>query len=381
MGCDEAAEFVSALCDGETIPPWAAEHVGACANCQQKLQDYLAIGVELRREASIAIAEKMEPPAWHGRRQAITAFWQKGWEAMRIPRFAFALLVTGIVVLGSTLAIQKVGARSTGNVAFLKLDFGSGQTVSCALAVGNPALSSCTGVAGIDKRAFSYKIDILDRDQNRIEIGVRSKIYPPNAEATVNAPGAAASVAEVNLQPQQQVWFEPGETEKIATDEGTTITVTGEWLDHAPTFIAWNGNSDLDPAADELRIVSPLLLRDDKVAGDMEGFIVSMNQTGMAIDIYQPAFGRFIISAQPIHNAVVGKVAMNRINFTLDGEHYSFVTGSPITRKEKVWILHDANFVPKGGLRSGYGGSNTFKNLGLTPDTTQTDESKPDTQH
>ena len=30
MICTEAAEFVSALCDGEIIPLTAAEHIGTC---------------------------------------------------------------------------------------------------------------------------------------------------------------------------------------------------------------------------------------------------------------------------------------------------------------------------------------------------------------
>ncbi len=53
MICTEAAEFVSALCDGEIIPPTAAEHIGTCPACQARLRDYLNLGVELRRTASL----------------------------------------------------------------------------------------------------------------------------------------------------------------------------------------------------------------------------------------------------------------------------------------------------------------------------------------
>ena len=41
MICTEAAEFVSALCDGEIIPPSAAEHIGGCSSCKARLSDYL----------------------------------------------------------------------------------------------------------------------------------------------------------------------------------------------------------------------------------------------------------------------------------------------------------------------------------------------------
>ena len=53
MRCEEAAEFVSALCDSERIPREAAEHIGECEKCRAWLQDYAMLGAELRRTASL----------------------------------------------------------------------------------------------------------------------------------------------------------------------------------------------------------------------------------------------------------------------------------------------------------------------------------------
>ena len=53
MKCEEAAEFVSALCDGESIPPVAAEHIGACETCRGRMKEYAEIDAELRRLASL----------------------------------------------------------------------------------------------------------------------------------------------------------------------------------------------------------------------------------------------------------------------------------------------------------------------------------------
>ncbi len=64
MTCEEAAEFVSALCDYETIPQAAAGHIGACASCQARLKEYIEIGVELRRVASLESLEEARPRAW-----------------------------------------------------------------------------------------------------------------------------------------------------------------------------------------------------------------------------------------------------------------------------------------------------------------------------
>ena len=59
MKCEEAAEFVSALCDGESIPPEAAEHIGTCETCQARLKEYGEIGMALRRVASLESLEEV----------------------------------------------------------------------------------------------------------------------------------------------------------------------------------------------------------------------------------------------------------------------------------------------------------------------------------
>jgi hypothetical protein len=53
MNCELAEEYVSALCDGQKIPQVAAEHLGKCRRCQLELNEYAAIGAELRRLASL----------------------------------------------------------------------------------------------------------------------------------------------------------------------------------------------------------------------------------------------------------------------------------------------------------------------------------------
>ena len=57
MNCNEAAEFVSALCDGERIPAGAAAYVGDCEGCQARLREYIALGAEMRRAASMEMEQ------------------------------------------------------------------------------------------------------------------------------------------------------------------------------------------------------------------------------------------------------------------------------------------------------------------------------------
>ena len=64
MICDDAAEYISALCDGETIPAPPRNILVPVQDCQARLSDYLAMGVELRRTASLGLADAVPPRVW-----------------------------------------------------------------------------------------------------------------------------------------------------------------------------------------------------------------------------------------------------------------------------------------------------------------------------
>jgi len=88
MKCEEAAEFVSALCDGASIPPVAAGHVGACETCQARLKEYGEIGMELRsmasaelrRVASLESPEEVRARIWETTRRTTSSSWKKAWK-------------------------------------------------------------------------------------------------------------------------------------------------------------------------------------------------------------------------------------------------------------------------------------------------------------
>ncbi len=143
MICNEAAEFVSALCDGEIIPPVAAEHIGTCQACQARLRDYLNLGVELRRTASLEQPISVPVRTWTRPQNPLTAFLQKGWGTMRIPRLAFAAMIAGIVALACTLAVVKVGANSSGTVVLLNTTGPNGPLMDCPLSTLDKNQATC----------------------------------------------------------------------------------------------------------------------------------------------------------------------------------------------------------------------------------------------
>lgn len=352
MTCNEAGEFVSALCDGETIPREAADHLDTCKECQARLKDYIEMSAELRRAASAEFPAETGPWTASKRGGVLAAWWekgwQKGWQSMRIPRFAFALLVAIVAALSFSLAMVRVRAHSEGPMLMLHFSPAPGRTMDCPISVVEKD-DACGFMGDMESRILTYDVRILGKDGPRVELGIRATIVDRNgADGKPLPPRTDVSILE-NL-PQERYWFEPGDTLKPYIPGLKQMTVTGEWIDHRPTL---SRDSGLDPRANELRMVSPVLLRDKMVAGDMEGGTAVIDEPGQGIDIYLPEEGRFMLSLTPINGAIEARVALNRVSFEDNGRKYEFVTGSPVARSKKLWVLRDPNFKPQDGA-NGY---------------------------
>ncbi len=106
---------------------------------------------------------------------------------------------------------------------------------------------------------------------------------------------------------------------------------------------------DLSPAAGEVRFASPLMLKDNRLVGDLEGAIggiFSTDSQDWASAVYLPGEGRFLIAQVPMRGAVQAKVATNRISFEEGGHAWEIANGVPITRADHLWVLHQRDFKP-----------------------------------
>jgi hypothetical protein len=112
--CEETAEHISALCDGETIPRQAAQHISECGICKTRIEDYLRMGVELKRMAIASAPAKLAPIPWVRERRSIFNGWQIWRQTMGIPRIAFAFML----VLIAVLSFRIVTVRATGKQWF-----------------------------------------------------------------------------------------------------------------------------------------------------------------------------------------------------------------------------------------------------------------------
>ena len=349
MTCDEAAEYVSALCDGELIPRTAAEHVEVCASCQARLEEYMEAGAKLRLMASLAIEESVSPRIWSSPQSTFAIWWQKGWGTMRIPRLAFAVLIAGVLALASGLAVVKVRARDEGTVVLLTVSTGSGQPRECALSTVDKQRGTCASIGKVAdlNSILGYKISVLARNDSRVQLGIRTRTWP-----FVHGSGSY-SLADIDRQPQRQFWFEPGDTLKVDVPGLVPLTIKGNWLDHMPSLV---GTHTIDPGPEELRIISPLLLQGKDVIGDMEGGAATENKLDRAVWISFPKQGSYFISLVQLKGGIQADVRLNRITFEDNGRRCVLLTGTPITRANHVWVLHQSDRDPgKIGLTPGRG--------------------------
>lgn len=350
MKCDEAREFVSAMYDGEILPPQAAEHMAHCEDCQELLKEYAGIGATLRGYGSLLLAEPVLDRTWLTTRRYKTRWWEKGLQTMRIPRVAFACLVVMLVVLGSRLALVEVRAHEDGSVLLLKLKPARGESISCALSTVDANNDFCGGVSKIDGSNLLFSLKALRKESGRVLLSVRSRVTPLGP-ANFN-PDIDASLPEV------QLWFTPGDSLLLAGTGELKVTLTGDWGDHVP--VMFSGNQMLDPAPGEIRLASPLLLKDNQIAGDMEGATAVADRPGESLSLYIPGEGRFLLSSMPMAGAMQAKVQLNRVSFKSNGNAFVIVTGMPVTRGESIWVRHDADYkLPPG--------SEPTASLGLNP--------------
>ncbi len=337
MKCQEAEEFVSALCDGELIPRDAAQHLDTCEYCQARLREYFEMGAELRLMGSLEMQKGVPGRAWAKKQSGFTNLWEKVWGTMMIPRFAFGLLLAAVVVLGSSLVATRARAHSEGPVVMFSITPKGGQGNLCPM----PTVGKLDGACGFLSSSLSYNIRVIARDGDRIKLGAQSSYRESSGQ---NDHGM--SWEQFRKLPEETYFFTPGDRLEIPVSGTGPIEVTGEWMDHMPPMPV---TPNMDPKAGELRIFSPVLLKAKNVVIDMEGGSATGVDTGRdGVVLYGQGEGRFEFGLSPFKGAIEAKISQNRMTFKIDGQPYTLITGAPISRSEVAWVRRDARSVPEG---------------------------------
>ncbi len=210
-----------------------------------------------------------------------------------------------------------------------------------------------------------YKLTMLSQDGDRVKLGLRTKT---NFAAFTDS--YAASMMGIENQPESEYWFQPGEQLRIDTPGAGQIVLAGEFLDHMPSVISnGQGIGNMDPKPGELRLISPVLLRNKKVVKDYAGLTSSIFEADHdVVYFYRQGEGLWVLSQSPLEGAVQGHVSQSRISFEMDGASYQFLMAAPVSRSETVWILHKPEYTPSGVFSKipdfqGFDGSGRFEHL------------------
>lgn len=343
MNCTQAAECVSALFDGQPISREAAAHLSDCERCRARLNDYAEMGAELRDVAGASWPWAVPQGQWKWAEPAAATNWLRKWRGtMRIPKFAFAFMV--IVILALTGGLTLVKARSGGNGPVLVLR---------AMIPGKGLVGTCTGRVSPEQDMCSFgmmrlpgmltaSLRFFSREGDRVQIGIRAKYEPPDKKP---APDYDEELKDV---PLERYWLDADKPLSVPIAGLGNMEIFAEFRDHEPPLPS--ADATLDPEPNELRIWSPVMIRDSRVLADFSNmFLGSSNQDSDSAGVlYVPKEGRFIFALRPFEGAIEGDIQSNRIQFAENGHSYLLVTGGPVARAnyEHVWVLHQPEWRP-----------------------------------
>lgn len=343
MNCEMAEEYVSALCDGRKIPQAAARHIGECQRCQLELNEYAAMGAELRRLASLDESVPVAQVDWKLQPVKEIGWWQKGLTTMRIPKLAFGVMLIAIIALSTGLVMVRAQARAaTGR--FLELEFKlplEGKTTVCVMrADGSKMDNACNFVSHRREGLLITNTRVIANAGAPAQLRIRAKFIPGAGETEVDYNEALFRDVPENLLP-----VEPGEMHEIQVAGLGAVGVETEYLDHIPSLVSLP-QEKLDPNPREFRIVAPVLVRDNQVIANADGSSIDTGSPDATLMLYVPEEGRYLVSSVPFEGAVEGSVHLGRITFSLEGHDYLLLTSMPITISDHVWVKHEPDFKP-----------------------------------
>jgi hypothetical protein len=336
MNCEKAAESISALCDGERIPREVAKHLGACEECKARLDEYLQMSAELKRVAIIAAPQRVRDVSWGPQETMKSSWWQMWRESMRIPRYAFGLMLVAIASLGAGIAI--VRANNAERWFHFEVRTQQGGMAETAIMSAEPKEPVQPGpvITHEPEGTLAFIVRVLGGTGGSVKLGVRAICLPKNADQS-------GIEEKVHATPEREFWVISGQKLSVQVKDYGQIEITGQLLEKLPE----DQNSSemrLFPKEGEAQLISPqVLLMDDQVfsRGGGTGFLPT---EGGAFAYYAPHDGWYIFAFNPFPGATEGKVKANQVEFTLDGKTYTLVAAAPIVEASvtKIWVRHHA---------------------------------------
>jgi hypothetical protein len=348
MNCTQAAECISALFDSQSISREVAAHLVDCPECRAQLNEYAEMSAELRDFASAAAPQAIPEGRWRLAEPAAANNWLKKWrETMRIPRFAFGLMVIAIFALSGSLALVKARPGGSGPTFLLTTKYPlKGGVFHCSYKNYSGGLGpTCRGVEELGPVGqLLVSVQPVGREEDRVQLAVKVKYDPSAALAAARSSSDALSKALESVS-EEKYWLKPEEPLSIPVASLGNLEVSGQFVDYAP-IVPHRPNEPFDPLPEEFRLWNPVLLCNNRILVNMAPLKATDTGNDAAAMLYSPGLGRLVFSSVPVQGGIEGKLQVNQVGFTLDGKDYLLIAGAPITRSDRIWVLYQPGWKP-----------------------------------
>jgi hypothetical protein len=195
-----------------------------------------------------------------------------------------------------------------------------------------------------DKLTIAATIEVEDIRGGVALVRVRTKSYPGAADRET-------SERELKSALPREYTYVPMEKLSLAVDGGGVLSLEGAIADESGNLSKPIAPLPVGPEAGEIMLMSPALLRGDKVMANLK--VGAGTASGLrgnpAIALYAPPEDLFIFALQPFDGATACEVTLGKATFSLGGNEYTLFSERPIIggdQESKIWVLHVANYIP-----------------------------------
>ncbi len=343
INCQDSEAWISALYDGEPVPPQTADHINGCANCRERLRIYSTMGAELRLQASRAAATTNADSPYIPK-----PFRQQGWFAsakgsVNVPKFVIVSIAALFLVI--TANFLTLHAQQNRPLWFqFSLDPRNPHTVDQAFLQQHAVQAGYDdiwiwGDSPTDVVGTHVAISKIDADS--VQLAIRSRRYQAMDADQVDAKHQLSDLTG------HLFTYQPGTPLQIPIEGGGTTILKGQILDHQPKSMMFG--IPLEPDPNQLVVSSPVLISGNTVLFNLQGANTIARGGDEVAVLYVPGVGLLRFTLEPWGDAVQGKASWGHLDFQLGGQSYSLLTASPITGGDQpriVWVSNDRGYVP-----------------------------------
>lgn len=272
---------------------------------------------------------------------------------MRIPKFAFALMLVLIAVLSTGLVLVRARDNQPWWFEFDVQFPPRTATISSVLSakdlqggVGGTGIRSADlerNASGLDfvqpltKTQLAWTVRLIDSKDGAHQIGIRAREVPLGLDRK-------SAIEQAHGAPEQVEWYEPGKPVQIRVPQ-SDLQITAQVLNQPPFM---DLKQSFLPKPEQLRLIWPALLRDGEFIGGLNGGTAEASGDGVDA-LYIPGHGLFLFSRERFEGSTEAKLENSQVTFSLASRSYVLFTGAPMASfsgqpRGTLWVRHLPRF-------------------------------------